>query len=73
MPTLWLLACLFAGLIGNGLWWFGTGQFDPAGAVFGVASTALTEIACEITCEKLGRSFVFGPEAASQAATSGSW
>ena len=72
VPALWPLACLFAGVVGNGLWWFGTGHFDPTGAVFGVASTSLT-IGCEIACEKLGRDFVFGSEAAAPQASSGSW
>lgn len=57
-PALWPMAALF-GLIGNGVWWWWTGYFDPNGGLVGWSSAALT-LAAELVCNKLGRKFVLG-------------
>jgi hypothetical protein len=58
-PMLWPIA-LSIGVIGNGIWWYATGVFDPNGGLVGWSSAALT-VGAELLCNKLGRKFVFGP------------
>ena len=58
-PALWPLAAL-SGVIGNGIWWYATGAFDPSGGVVGWSSAALT-VGGELLCNRLGREFVLGP------------
>jgi hypothetical protein len=58
-PMLWPLAALSIGVIGNGIWWYATGVFDPNGGLVGWSSAALT-IGGELLCNKLGRDFVLG-------------
>jgi hypothetical protein len=57
-PVLWPLAAL-TGLIGNGVWWYATGAFDPSGFIVGLSSSALA-VGCEIFVNRLGREFVLG-------------
>jgi hypothetical protein len=57
-PALWPLAAL-TGLIGNAVWWYATGAFDPSGCIVGLSSSALT-VASEMLVNKLGREFVLG-------------
>lgn len=68
-PNLWPLALFVAGIVGNAAWFFGTGAFDLAGCITGLTSTALT-VGAEITCNWLGKEFVFGPGPAAQAQVS---
>jgi hypothetical protein len=58
MP-LWPLAVVITGVLGNGIWWIGTGSFDPTGALVGMAPMALA-VVCQIACEQLGQDFIFG-------------
>lgn len=62
-PTLWPLAALLPGLIGNAAWFVGTGYFDLTGCVIGFASIPLT-VGAEIVVNNLGHDFVFGPRLA---------
>jgi hypothetical protein len=57
-PMLWPLA-LSIGVIGNGIWWYATGVFDPNGGLVGWSAAALT-VGGELLCNKLGRDFVLG-------------
>ena len=59
-PALWPIAGILVGIIGNALWWIGTRYFDFTGCLVGMTALALT-VGCEVVCEMLGRSFVFGP------------
>jgi hypothetical protein len=43
--SLWPLAALLVGVIGNAGWWFGTGTWDSAGALVGWMPAALAGIA----------------------------
>jgi hypothetical protein len=58
-PALWPIAALSVGVIGNGVWWYATGVFDPSGGLVGWSSMALT-FGGEMLCNKLGRDFVLG-------------
>jgi hypothetical protein len=58
-PALWPIAALATGVIGNGVWWYGTGAFDAAGGLVGWSSMALT-FGGELLCNRLGREFVLG-------------
>jgi hypothetical protein len=58
-PILWPVAALSVGVIGNGVWWYATGVFDPSGGLVGWSSMALT-FGGELLCNKLGRDFVLG-------------
>jgi hypothetical protein len=62
---LWPLPVLLVGFIGNAGWWFGTGTFDPTGALAGFMPAALAGI-CTAICGRLGENFVFGPGNRSQ-------
>ena len=59
-PTLWPLAALLPGVIGNAAWFVATQTFDLGGCIVGLSSIALT-VGAEAVCEQLGRDFVFGP------------
>jgi len=58
--TLWPVAGVLVGLIGNAMWWVGEGSFDLTGALVGLLPLALTLIGEEV-CERLSQDFVFGP------------
>ncbi len=57
MPTLWPIAAIATGVIGNMVWWIWTGYFDAVGYFIGFSSAGGT-IVCELICELLGRKFV---------------
>jgi hypothetical protein len=59
MPTLWPIAAIATGVIGNMVWWIWTGYFDAVGYFIGFSSAGGT-IVCELICELLGRKFVYG-------------
>jgi hypothetical protein len=62
-PTLWPLAALLPGVIGNAAWFVGTGYFDTSGFLIGLTPVVLT-VAAEMVINQLGRDFVFGPAVA---------
>jgi hypothetical protein len=62
-PALWPAAALLPGVVGNGLFFVFTREFDVTGFVIGLAPMALT-FAAERLCEQLGRDFVLGPRVA---------
>jgi hypothetical protein len=57
------VAGVMIGIIGNGLWWYFTGAFDPIGALIGFSSVALT-VGCEILIDGRARNMAFGGAAA---------
>ena len=57
-PALWPLAACW-GLIGDAVWWYVTGVFDPGGGIVGLSSAALT-VGGELLVNRLGRNFVLG-------------
>jgi hypothetical protein len=65
-PVLWPLAAFTVGTVGNGIWFYATGAFDPVGCMIGLSSGVLTVIA-ELVCNHLGREFVLGVGHAAQA------
>ncbi len=64
-PTLWPLAALLPGLIGNSAWFVSTGYFDVTGCIIGFSAIPLT-VGAEIIINNLSRDFVFGPQLAGQ-------
>jgi hypothetical protein len=62
-PTLWPLAAILPGVIGNAAWYVGTGYSDTTGFLIGLTPVALT-VAAETLCDRLGRDFVLGPAVA---------
>jgi len=64
-PTLWPLAAVLPGVIGNAAWFVGTGSFDLTGCLIGLSPIALT-VAAEMVCNQLGRDFVLGLAVAGQ-------
>jgi hypothetical protein len=62
-PTLWPIAALLPGVIGNALWFVCTGYVDVTGLVIGLVPTAIT-FAAERLCDQFSRDFVFGPRVA---------
>jgi hypothetical protein len=57
--TLWPVAVVVIGVLGNGIWWLGTGAFDATGALVGLAPAAAA-VVCHGVCEQLGQDFIFG-------------
>jgi hypothetical protein len=57
-PILWPIAAAW-GLIGDAVWWYATGYFDPSGGIVGLSAAVLT-VGGEILCNRLGREFVLG-------------
>src|SRR5262249_44135302 len=57
--SLWPLAALLVGGIGNAGWFFGTGYWDNTGALAGFMPAALAGGAMAL-CQNLGADFVFG-------------
>jgi hypothetical protein len=58
-PTLWPLAAVATGLIGNAAWLVVTGHLDWIGCLIGFSSAGFT-VAAEKIIEGLGRDFVYG-------------
>jgi hypothetical protein len=58
--SIWPLAGVLVGLLGNGTWWVGTWHFDLLGALAGLTPLVIT-VGCELVCEEWGQDFVFGP------------
>jgi hypothetical protein len=56
---LWPVALVLCGIVGNGVWWAGTGIFDPSGAVIGLMPVAAT-ITVQMLLGWFGKKFVFG-------------
>jgi hypothetical protein len=59
--SLWPLAALLVGGIGNAGWWLGTGAWDNAGAMAGLWPAGLAGGAMAL-CQNLGADFVFGKD-----------
>lgn len=59
VPTLWPLAAIATGLIGNGAWFVATGQLDWVGCLIGFSTAGFT-VAAEMIVQGLGRDFVYG-------------
>lgn len=59
VTPLWPVAGVLLGIIGNGLWWYFTGAFDPQGAVLGFVAAFLTA-GCEILIDGPARNMAFG-------------
>lgn len=60
-PTLWPLAAILPGIVGNAAWFIGTQHFDGTGFAIGLTPVVLT-VAAEWIVNGLGRDFVFGPQ-----------
>ncbi|HVB15430.1 MAG TPA: hypothetical protein VNF04_02750 [Stellaceae bacterium] len=58
-PTLWPLAALLPGVLGNAAWLAWSGSFDLAGCLIGGSSAYLT-VGVEIIINRLGKDFVYG-------------
>jgi hypothetical protein len=58
-PTLWPMAALLPGVLGNAAWLAWTGSFDLAGCLVGLSPAALT-VGGEIIINRLGKEFVYG-------------
>jgi hypothetical protein len=58
-PTLWPMAALLPGVLGNAAWLAWTGQFDLAGCLVGMSPAALT-VGAEVVVNRLGKTFVYG-------------
>lgn len=56
-PSLFPLAALLPGVVGNAAWLGGTGYFDLAGCLVGLSPVALT-VGCEIIVNRLGKKTV---------------
>ena len=56
---MWPVAGVLLGVIGNGLWWYFTGAFDPEGALVGFVAVAVT-VGCELLIESRARDMAFG-------------
>jgi hypothetical protein len=59
-PVLWPLAAFTVGIVGDGIWFYASGAFDPVGCMIGLTSAFVT-VGGEWLCNKLGREFVLGP------------
>jgi hypothetical protein len=56
---MWPVAGVLLGIVGNGLWWYFTGAFDPVGALVGCVAVAVT-VGCETLIDGRARNMAFG-------------